>query len=81
MYYFEIYEFDLIGCWECEAICWDEAITKYIEVLKDPKICEDDFDLNRHLAIIKKLQGYNYEIDEETNTLYIQFTREELAAL
>lgn len=77
-YYFEVHEKFLLACWDCEADSWKDATYEYIKVLLDTDICEDVFDLNLHISIVQKLLGKQYEIDEDTNTLYLTFTEKEL---
>lgn len=80
-YTFEVYNDDLLACWNCKDDSWDNAVNRWIEVLKDPAIREDDFDSALYDAIIKKLTESEFLIDTDNYILYMTFTDEELEQL
>ena len=74
-----------LATWDCETITQEDAIERFIQVLKDPSTANDEYEEKLHKAIIEKLGKKEYRVNEhpEDNEVYITiiFTEEEVNRL
>jgi hypothetical protein len=76
-YEFEVFytgTLEYAATWDCNADSERDAVLKFIHQLSDLSICVDEYDKARCQAIIKKLAGKEYELNDDEHfygTVYI----------
>lgn len=82
-YEFEVFQsgtLHYLATWDCLAHSDEYAVKCFISQLNDPSINEDEYDVAFHKALIEKLAGKEYEVEqcEDYRDIIILFTKEEL---
>jgi hypothetical protein len=65
-----------LATWDCYAEDRHDAIERFIRVLKDPNLTDDEYEEDLYRAIVKKLVRQEYETFDRYTV--VQFTLEEL---